>query len=140
MQKCMLLCIPLINVLYSRTDYKMTITKYQFLKRQWIFSLLRRLFFPVSPTRHFTQLNYEEQGGYLIRNRICLPFESTRLHPRFYGGVRVAHLSVILVCLSSVCVLYPMLPVSLDCPLLIAHSVFPTVYYVYILLFITFKQ
>jgi hypothetical protein len=34
-------------------------------------------------------------------------------------------------CLSSFCVLCPLLPMSLDCPFLIAPSVFSNVYYMY---------
>jgi hypothetical protein len=44
----------------------------------------------------------------LIRGRHCLPFASTWIHPRFFGGVRVAHLFSFLFflvfCLSSSCV------------------------------------
>jgi hypothetical protein len=35
---------------------------------------------------------------------------------------------VFMFCISSACFLCPMLPVSLGCPLLIAHLVFPNVY------------
>jgi hypothetical protein len=31
-------------------------------------------------------------GGCLIRSRNCLPFAVTRVHPGFFGGVRVTHL------------------------------------------------
>ena len=40
----------------------------------------------------------------IIRNRNCLPFASTWLHPGFFGGFRVAHLlvsSVVLVCVFT---------------------------------------
>ena len=42
--------------------------------------------------------------------------------PQLFGGVRVALLFSVLCCF--VCVLYPMLTVSLDCPSLISPSVF----------------
>ena len=53
----------------------------------------------------------------------------------FFGGVRVTnHFSVVgFLVLSAfvLCILYPMLPVSLDCPFSIARSVFSNVYSIY---------
>ena len=64
----------------------------------------------------------------------CLPFTSTWVHPWLFVGF-VLHIFLVfcvvlpivsvLFYLSSSCVLYPMLSVSLDCPFLIALSVFP---------------
>ena len=54
---------------------------------------------------------FEQHGGCLIRGRNCLP-----LHPQFLMGPVLWHM-------------YPMLPVFLDCPFLIAPSGFSTVYY-----------
>jgi len=51
--------------------------------------------------------------------------------PPDVGGVRVAHLYSFLCFVLFVfilCLVYPMLPVSLDCPFLIAPSVFSNVY------------
>jgi hypothetical protein len=50
-----------------------------------------------------------------------------------FGGTRVAHLSVFLYCVfclfvSVLCLVYTMLPVSLDCAFLIAPSVFSNAY------------
>jgi len=62
-----------------------------------------------------------------IKYRNCSPFVSSWVHSRFFWCVRVAHLcsfQFFVICLSSFWVIYPMLPVSLDCPFLIATSVF----------------
>jgi len=58
-----------------------------------------------------------------------VPFGSTWV----FGGVRVAHPFSFLCCVFVLfvfvlCPVYPMLPVSLDCPFLIAPSVFSNVY------------
>jgi hypothetical protein len=48
-----------------------------------------------------------------------------------FGGVHVAHLFNFLCCVLFVfvlCLVYPLLPVSLDCPFLIVPSVFSNVY------------
>ena len=60
--------------------------------------------------------------------------------PYVFGGVRVARLCSFQGCVFAlfvfvVCLVYPMLPVSMDCPFLIAPSVFSNVIqhsYVYI--------
>ena len=46
----------------------------------------------------------------------------------FFCGVRVAHLFSFLCCVFALCLVYPMLPVSLDCQFLIAPSVFCNAY------------
>ena len=63
------------------------------------------------------------------------PLASTRVHSGLFGGVCVAHrvyfsvsCFLFLLCLSSFCVLCPILQVSLDCPFLIAHQGFPNSY------------
>jgi hypothetical protein len=51
----------------------------------------------------------------------------TKLTPQVFSGVRVAHLlsfSVLEFFFIAMCLVYPMLPMSLDCPFLIAPSVF----------------
>ena len=68
-------------------------------------------------------MSYKRQE--LLALRWCLGS-----HPVF-GGVRVAHLFSFLCCVLFVCVLClacPMLPVSFECPFLIAPSVFSNVY------------
>jgi hypothetical protein len=50
-----------------------------------------------------------------------------------FGGVRVAHLFIFLCCVFVLfvfvlCLVYSMLPLSLDCPLLISPTVFSNVY------------
>jgi hypothetical protein len=69
----------------------------------------------------------------LIRGRNCLPFARTLVHPRFV----VASVLFIFLVFSAVlfglfvlflCLVYPMLPVSLDCSFLIASSGFSNVY------------
>ena len=42
---------------------------------------------------------YEYHGRCLIRSRNCLPFASPWVHPRFFSGVRVAHLLSFLCCI-----------------------------------------
>ena len=58
------------------------------------------------------------------KKRNCLPFTSTCVHtpPPDIGGVRVAHLFSFLCCVF-VCVLYPMLPMSLEFPLVFSSGV-----------------
>ena len=60
------------------------------------------------------------------KNKNYLPFAGTWGPPRFclVGQVRVAHHFSFVSCLSSFCVLCPMLPVSLDGIFLVARSVF----------------
>ena len=73
----------------------------------------------------------------LMRGRNCLPFAGAWIHPGF-GGVRAVGRLCLLTCvfvfafvfcffvflawlgLSSSCLVYPMLPIALDCPFMIA--------------------
>ena len=70
-----------------------------------------------------------KHGRCLVRGRSCLPFANIWVHARFYGGVRVAHLFSFLCCcffalsVFILCLVHPMLPVSLDSPFLIVPSV-----------------
>jgi hypothetical protein len=69
----------------------------------------------------------------LIRNRNCLHFERIWVHPQFLVGSMLLMLSVFCVVffvlfVFVLCLMYPMLPVSLDCPFLIAPSVFSSLY------------
>ena len=52
-----------------------------------------------------TRLDYEINRGCLIRSRNCLPLESTRVHPRFFGGISVADISFLyrVVCVFCFC-------------------------------------
>jgi hypothetical protein len=75
-------------------------------------------------------------GGCLIRGRNCLPFASTWVHPRFLEGsvllIYLAFCVVLCFCVLFVfvlCLLCPMLSMSLDCPCLITRSVFSGVYF-----------
>jgi hypothetical protein len=72
----------------------LTVTKYPYLKWQWILYYLCRCFLSSITAETFTGLDciYEQQGGCFIRSRNCLPFVSTWVHPRFAGRVRAAHL------------------------------------------------
>ena len=75
---------------------------------------------------------YEQHGGCLIRRRNCLPFASTWVHFQFL----VRSMLIIFVVFDVVlcffvlfvfvlCLVCPMLPVSLDFPFLIVPSVSP---------------
>jgi hypothetical protein len=74
-------------------------------------------------------------GGCYIRTRNCLPFASTWLYPRFVCRVHVAYhlifcavfFFLLVFVLFLVC---PMLPMSVDCPFVIA--VFYKVYLSYL--------
>jgi len=57
-----------------------------------MFSLLPIFFLASITNKIFTNLDYEEHRGYLIRNRNCLPFIDTLVHPVVFvfGGVCVA--------------------------------------------------
>ena len=77
------------------------------------------------------------------RSRHCFPFASTWVHLLFFCDVCVADLFVFSVVLCFLvlfvfvlCLVCPMLPVSLDCPFLIASSVFSNVYFHFIMLLI----
>ena len=63
----------------------------------------------------------------------CLPFVSTWVHTQFLVGsllvIFLVFCVVFFVLFAFVlCRVYPITPVSLDCPFLIARSVFPNVY------------
>jgi len=48
---------------------------------------------------------YEYYGGCFIRSRNCLPFMSTWVQPRFFGGICVAHFfCFFFVCVALLCV------------------------------------
>ena len=75
----------------------------------------------------------KNHGGRLIRNRNCLHFERIWVHPQFLVGSMLLILLVFCVVFFVLFVfvlylVYPMLPVSLDCPFLIAPSVFSSLY------------
>ena len=70
--------------------------------------------------------------GCLMRNRNYLPFASTCVHPRLLvGSCRSSFWFLCCVFLFGfiliLCLVYPMLPVSLDCPFLIVPSIFSNV-------------
>ena len=80
-----------------------------------------------------TSLLYETNGGYLLRDMICSPFKSTGIQPQFLmrSGLLIALVFSVVgfFCFVIVlCLVYPMLQVSLDCPLLITSSVFSNIY------------
>jgi hypothetical protein len=76
----------------SRTGW--SLRNIHFSNGNWSFLFLVEFsFFPLSPTRRLLDVNiqmYEYHGRCFIRNRNCLLFESTWVHLRFCGGVRVA--------------------------------------------------
>jgi hypothetical protein len=71
---------------------------------------------------------YELHGRRLKRGRNCLPFASTWINPLFWTMVLMFLVFCVLFCFVFIlCVVYPMLPVSLHCPFLIAPSVFSNI-------------
>lgn len=69
------------------------------LKRFWSSSWI--VFFPLSPTellQGLTMSNSGRRGEGLIRNKNCLSFVSTRIHPQVFWGDCVARLSCFLCC------------------------------------------
>ena len=166
----------------------LTVTKYQYLKWQWIFYFIRRLFFPLSLsvllpdltwymsnmvytlwTPEFTPCFLVESVFLLflvfcvvllcfftflvpccdvrydfhIKNNVWFVFT-----PKLFVGGLMSYLcylclfaySVVqhILCCGFLHPVYPMLPVSLDCPFFIAHSVFSNVYYeVFSMIFIS---
>jgi len=94
-------------------------------------SFLHIFFFPLSPTKLLQDLtirgagwvSYTKQEQLILLNHLgWLPI---------FGGVHVAHLFSFLCCVLFVfvlCLVCPMLPVSLDCQFLIALSLFSNVY------------
>ena len=71
--------------------------KYPYLKSQWIFFFLRRCFLSSITAKTFSWSDCMSNMA-----DVCLPFASTWVHPRFCGGVRVAHLSIFCVILLYV--------------------------------------
>ena len=63
-----------------------------------------------------------------MRSRNCLPFAINYCSPPVFGGVRVTNLFAVVLVVVVLCLVYPMLPVSLDCPFLITASDFSNVY------------
>ena len=68
----------------------------------------------------------------LIRGRGCLPFSGAWVHSRFFvGSVLLIFVDFCVVCCCFfdfvLCLVYPMLPVSLNFPFLVAPWVFPNV-------------
>jgi hypothetical protein len=76
---------------------------------------------------------YELHGRRLKRGRNCLPiFASTWVHSLFWSMVLMFLVFCVLFCFVFIlCVVYPMLPVSLHCPSLIAPSVFSNIYLIH---------
>ena len=79
---------------------RLTIMKYPYLNWQWIFYFLCRCFLSSITANTFSRLDciYVKNGECYIRRRNCLPFASTWVHPRCFGGVSVAHLLTFLFC------------------------------------------
>jgi hypothetical protein len=89
----------------------LTVTKYQYLKWQWIFYFIRRLFFPLSLSVLLPDLTlYMSNMVYTV---------NTWVHPLFFGGVRVPHIFSFLCC--SIMCLY-VLSSMLWCPLRFPHK------------------
>ena len=93
--------------------------------------LFTYFFFPLSPTKLLQDLTIRGAGwvSYLKRELLTLLKHLGWLP--IFDGVHVAHIFSFLCCVLSVVVLWlvcPMLPVSLDCPFLIALSLFSNVY------------
>ena len=67
---------------------------------------------------------------YSTFDRNFLPLVSTWVHPQFLLGLSYSSFQFSVFCFCFICLrlVYPMLPVSLDCPFLIASSVFSNVY------------
>ena len=80
-------------------------------------------------------VTFKENGEGLIRGSSCLPFASALVHTWFFVGSMLLIFLVFCFVLSFCalfvfveCLVYPILPVSLDWPFLIAPSVFSNVY------------
>ena len=117
----------------------LTVTKYPYVKWQWILSILRRVLFSFLCHRQdiYKTCLYEYYGWCLIRSRNRLPFMITWFHLQFFCGGSVLLIFliscvVLCFCFVCLCLVCPMLPVSLNCPFLIAPSVFANVYFPWI--------
>jgi hypothetical protein len=99
----------------------LTVTKYSYLKWQWIFYFLHRCFLSSITAKTFTGLDCinEWQGGCLIRSRNCLPFAGTWVHHSFLVGSVL--LIVLVFCIVLLCVLTFFSSV-LCCPLRFPHK------------------
>jgi hypothetical protein len=86
-------------------------------------------------TIYYTNRHFYVTRGCLIGSRNCLFFPSTCIHRPDFGRVVLLILLVFLCCvafwfdLSSFCVVFPMLPVSLSYQFLLVPSVFSNVYF-----------
>ena len=98
------------------------------------FYCLHRFFLSVITAKTFTWPDciYEDDVGCIIR-RGCLPFTNTCVRTQIsVGCVLLIFLTFCVVFFDllvfGMCLVYPMLQVSLDCPFFIAPSVFSYVY------------
>jgi len=94
-------------------------------------SFLHIFFFPLSPTKLLQDLTIRGAGWVSYTKQELLTLLKHLGWLPIFGGVHVAHLFSFLCCVLSVfvlCLVCPMLPVFLDCPFLIALSVFSNVY------------
>jgi hypothetical protein len=86
----------------------------------------------MEPFEHNLHIDSEELTSRNIDIDCMCQSYIDKLEPRFFCGIFVHHLfiflCVFLVFVFVLCIVYPMFPVSLDCPLLIVHSVLSNVY------------
>ena len=105
----------------------LTFTKYPLLKWQWIFRLAYIFFFPISLIQDFYLTGLYERHDKWKGN--CLPFAITWIHIRVFGGsICCSSFSIFFFFVFVQYLVYPMLPVSLDCPLLTSPLVFSNIY------------
>jgi hypothetical protein len=90
----------------------LTITKYHYLKWQWIFYFIRRLFFPLSLSVLLPNLT-------LYMSNMVYTLWTPEFTPLFFGGVRVPHIFSFLCC--SIMCLY-VLSSMLWCPIRFPHK------------------
>ena len=112
----------------------LTVTKYPYLKWQWICSFLRRFFFffPLSPTRLVSDLTiYVSNSMVSYKKQELLTLHEHLGSPPVFGRVCVFSVVFVVLLVVVLCIVCPLLSVSLDCPFLIALSVFSNVYYYY---------
>ena len=89
------------------------------------FPLCVDLLFPLSPTRLLTDFTMR---WVCYKNRNFLPFTSTCFHSRWLDGVCRVHLFRLCVFCFVLCLMCPILPMSPNCPFVIALSVSCNIY------------
>ena len=111
----------------------LTVTKYSYLKWQWIFYFLSRFFLSSITAKVFIYIKITILVTWRVfykKQELLTYREHLGSSPVFGGVVLVFGVVFFVLCIFVLCLVYPMLPSSLDCPFLICHSVFSNVYLV----------